>query len=172
MNTPPTDVRIASKVAWEHVAKKAVRAIGARLVVFVIAYLALGRTVARMSLTSAGFVKVLTPTFPGNVAPAGLEVVASLDGKEWDGGLLSNAQATLLPQPATAVVRVEAGPYGEIKWSEAATVVDGEVLAHGLKSKPDSHLNNEYIVSCVEGSICSEGSTFIISADSIVGVKG
>lgn len=136
-----------------------------------IVYFSLAATLLRVVPTTSGAGPVLVKniTYPGGLLPAGAAVLIDQKSAQEDDVWVHLRQASM-PADNAAVVKVIAGPYGALTWTEPGVVtVDGELVSVALPTDPDTdYLENEYLAECISGA-CEPGEGLIFSEDYIYG---
>lgn len=163
-------VRVARATFARVLTNKLFRAIGWAFVFVAVVYLSFVITIMRVvPTTSAGLVPVKNITFEGGLVPAGEEVLVNITQKQGT-GIVDYLKQAFLPMNDAAVVRVEAGPWGNYNWAEPGIVsVKGQILEMSMEMKPeDTTLADSYLVTCIEGA-CVPGEGFVIPKNHIVG---
>lgn len=149
------------------------------LIAILLLYLSFAATVVRIVPSfSTGPEIVKNMTYPGGIAPRGEILMVDMEQSQ-DTGVIGRLEQAFIPGTHNSVVKVVAGPYGEMSWTQPDILsVDGEPIDRPVPSdkdgntiltgREDNFLHSEYLVECVEGD-CEKGSVFIISKDNILG---
>ena len=177
--TENNNVRVSASAVGKVLTQRILKVFGLVLGSMFIIYLLFAATILRVvpTTTGSGFVPVKNITFEGGVMPEGSEILVKRTapaGKE----LLDRLKQSFMPMNDGAVVRVIAGPYGKLSWTEPGIVtVDGVVQEIELPQNSDGSsplddrskfLEKEYLVECISGA-CLEGTAFITPNEAIVG---
>lgn len=162
-------VRVSKSFARNFTFQSAVSATVILFICAVFLYIGVSGTIARLNWTNLGVVPVSSPAFPGGYAQPGTEVYVSSDA--YKDNFIENTLSSLREFNDVSLVEVKAGPYGSVKWEPSGLTVVNNVIVDGVLPKdPGSGvLDNQYIVTCVEGA-CEPGLTYIVDSDDIFGV--
>lgn len=166
------EIRVAKSAFAGLLVKRIGAILGFTVVSIFVLYLCFASTLMRVVPTTsgAGFVPVKGNTFAGGVIPEGTKILVNTSEEVKDGHLDKIAQA-FTPAKDAAIISIEAGPNGEVKWMESGLLtVKGEVTKAPFSDDPGKNfLESEYVGVCVKGA-CSEGEGVIISKKNIYGI--
>lgn len=160
-------VRVANSAYYKMIFGKIFSGLGVLVIGLIVMYLAFALTIMRFIPSSnMGPVLVKNATFEGGLIPAG--AVVAIGDDERPEGALGNIYNAFIPQDVK-IVKVVAGPNGEIEWKGGGLVtVNGRLLDVELEEKPEgSFLSGRYIVKCLEG--CEPGA-FLVTDNQVLGV--
>lgn len=166
----PPELKVAKSILSKVVFKKALSFIMIGILGVIAIYFSFAGTVMRFipATGDPGLVLVKNLTFDGGIIPPNEIILVT--NSELDFSVINKLKMSVTPDENAAIVRVEAGPYGKIEWAEPGIVsVDGNPINSLLPYRPgQTHLQNEYIVTCLIGP-CGPGSAIIIGVENIYG---
>lgn len=163
-------IRVAKNVYWKQIFKRIGKAIAYSVIIGFVIYLCFAATIIRVlpATNELGFIPIKNITFPGGIAPVGSQLVVSLDTPQGDDSL-SRLEQSVIPTNTAALVRVLAGPTGQLTWTESGLItVDGIPMPVTIENKPEKMiLANQYLVECLKG--CEPGTGLIIHKTHVYG---
>lgn len=177
-------IRIARQTYNSLIAAKILKMSLAALVFLVLVYFCFAMTILRIvPSVSTGPLLTKNITFPGGIIPAGELVVVDIaqpHGTE----ITDYLEQSFIPNSNLAIMRVHAGPWGSFDWDTTGVVsVDGQILPVEIPPavsesgekldypqtlRGDTKLNDEYLMSCVEGA-CVPGRGYVYPITHILG---
>lgn len=157
INTAASEVRIAKTIAYQVIAKKAVRAVLWLALVAAVVYLIIAASMTRYVATDLGTLKLVSANFPGGQAQAGTVVAIDPKGGH-DDSIFKNLSTAFTPHGGIVIGEIVQGPYGEPSWAD-----------YGILRESKDKLANEYIFKCLEG--CDSETSFgVINSSQIMGI--
>jgi len=177
-------IRIARQTYNSLIATKILRYAFVSFLGFMLLYLCFAVTIMRV-VPSVSIGPVLTKniTFPGGLIPEGTTVLVDVTGPQGS-EMLDYLRQAFVPTNTVAVMKVHGGPWGTFNWQESGVVSydgkildmtiparvndDGVVLDVPATPRGDTKLENEYLMTCVEGA-CVPGQGYVFKALNIMG---
>lgn len=162
-------VRIARSTYSNLLATKILKAAGIGLLLITIIYLCFAVTIVRvLPTTTIGLMPVKNVTFPGGLIPGGENVVVDIEDKQGS-TMVDYLKQSFIPSDSAALVRVEAGPWGNFSWNNGVVIYDEEIVPMAMPNQPeDTKLENSYLVTCLEGA-CVPGQGYVVHSLQILG---
>lgn len=162
-------VRIARSTYSNLLATKILKAAGIGLLLLTVIYVCFAATIVRvLPTTTIGLMPVKNVTFPGGLIPAGEKVVVDMEGDQGS-SIVDYLKQSFVPSDSAALVRVEAGPWGNFSWNNGVVIYDEEIVPMAMPNKPESNLlENSYLVTCLEGA-CVPGQGYVVHSLQILG---
>ncbi len=162
-------VRIAKSTYGNLMATKVLKALGVGFLVIALVYVCFAISIARiLPTTTVGLIPVKNITFAGGLVPAGEEIVVDMANPQGT-EILDYLKQSFIPNGNAAIVEVAAGPWGSFEWSNGIVTHDEQILNMAMPEEPAKlTLDNEYLVTCVEGA-CVPGQGYVIHASQLMG---
>lgn len=174
-----SQLRIAHGAYTKVLFKRIVKIMSLVFVLLFGLYIVFASTLLRVvPTTDAGFVPVKNLTYEGGNVPAGEQVLISMEKKQGN-EFLDKLKQAFVPTTDAAIIKVVAGPYGALGWTEPDILsVNGSPVdvtlepedgdKSPLESRDDSFLKDEYLAICIKGD-CEVGKGMIIPKDNVIG---
>jgi len=162
-------VRIAKNTYSNLLATRLLKAFGLVFLGIVLVYVCIALTIFRViPTTSAGLIPVKNLTYSGGLIPSGEVIMVDMNAPQGT-EILDRAKQAFIPTSTAAVVKVEAGPWGNFEWNSGVVTFDEKILTLTMPEDPGTDkLESQYLVTCVEGA-CTPGEGYIIPANQIMG---
>lgn len=163
------NVRVSNSAFYKMIAGKIISGFFVALVIAALVYLSLAAVLIQVIPSrNMGPIMVTGERSEGGLIPEGAIVLIGEKDMSTT-PILGNLQKAFTPQDV-AIVKVLAGPSGDIRWTEGGVTTVKGVLIDGLleEDPKSSFLKGRYIVKCIEG--CEPGKAMLIDENRILGV--
>lgn len=134
-----SEVKLAKNVASKIYVKYAVKTVVGVVIAAIVAYGFIASSMTRYVPTNLGYVKMVSPNFPGGYALPGTEVFINPGSNYTGNDFLPNLLASVTRHENVIRGEVIAGPFGPVNWKD-----------YGIQRKNDENLENEYVFKCLD----------------------
>lgn len=165
-------IRIGKRTFRKIVVKKTLINILSAVLVIAFVYFSIAATIVRFVPQSSNLLSpilIKSNNYDGGIIPENKTILISMNNKiEHD--MMSNLKNSVIPQSGTSIVKVIGGPFGKIDIPAPGVVsLDGKPYTLDTVGEPPQFLENQYLVTCIEGT-CNPGVSFVVPSEYIYGV--